>query len=86
MSELVWKKGDLITCENGHVIGEALEDVFMYGHVGTWGACFGNWRQAEHPLVGSMDKPACVVCGANFIDPDSWRMHSEAGWRPETWT
>jgi hypothetical protein len=87
MSDPIWRKGDLITCENGHVIGEALEDVFLHQHVNSWGDCFGNWRQDHHPVVGSMDKPVCAVCGANFLDPQegSWRMHAGDGWRPKVW-
>lgn len=77
------KKGDLITCTNGHVVGEVLRDLYPGDMIGTWGAAFGNWRQADVPVVGSQEKPRCAVCGADFIDPTpgSWVLHI-AGWRP----
>ena len=40
-------KGEKITCTNGHVIGECLEDLSLGSHTGTWGDCFGNWQQDD---------------------------------------
>ena len=78
-------KGDLVTCTNGHVIGEALRDIKI-GDL-DWGSAFGNWRQADIPTPGYVGKPPCAICGAAFIHPDpgSWSMHFEDGWRPDSW-
>lgn len=67
------QKGQLIVCTNGHVIGEVLEDVWP-GRV-NWHECFGHWRQDDVPKPGSMDKPVCAICSANFIKPDSWEFY-----------
>jgi hypothetical protein len=77
------KKGDLITCTNGHVIGEALRDVALGDE--EWGNAFGNWRQVDVPGVGSIHKPPCATCGAPFIHPDCWSMHFTDGWKPPQW-
>ncbi len=73
-------KGDKITCANGHLIGEVLEDLRAGAKTGTWGECFGNWTQDDVPKVGSMHKPVCAICGAPFIAEDSWAFHYENGW------
>ena len=74
----ILKKGDLITCTNGHVIGEVLEDI----GAGTmaWGQYIGKWRQDDHPVPGSSHVPTCATCGARFIG-DDWSLHI-SGWRP----
>ena len=75
----ILKKGDFITCTNGHVIGEVLEDV-GFGTV-AWGNYIGKWRQDDVPIAGAMHKPKCAICGAPFIAEDSWDLHI-SGWRP----
>ena len=77
----VVRKGEKVTCTNGHVICEAIEDVWP--HSMNWGALFGNWTQPEI-MTGSMTVPHCDQCGAEFIKPKTWQMHFEDGtWRPE---
>ena len=74
----ILKKGDFITCTNGHVIGEVLEDIGL----GTmnWGAMIGKWRQEDHPMIGSMRIPKCALCGAEFMG-EAGGLHI-SGWRP----
>lgn len=77
------KAGDKITCTNGHVIGEVLQDI----DIGTmaWGQHIGNWRQKDHPVMGAMHQPVCETCGARFVgkDDDSWNWSLHiSGWRP----
>ena len=74
-------KGEKITCTNGHVIGECLEDLSLGSHTGTWGDCFGNWQQDDVPKVGSMHISKCAICGADFMSPEGF--HYEDGtWKP----
>lgn len=81
MSDPVIRKGEKVTCTNGHVICEALDDVH-WGDV-NWGEKFGNWRQEDIPSAGSMHKPPCMICGADFIAANSWDMHFQDGkWKP----
>lgn len=82
MTPLIYK-GDKITCTNGHVIGEALEDV-NEGDL-NWGAKFGNWTQEDHPTLGDIRKPQCATCGAPFISERGWCIHFESGWKPKEW-
>lgn len=63
------RKGEVITCRNGHEICEALDDVFPYQL--NWHLCFGKWRQSE-PETGSR-LPTCEVCGSEVFDfPIVW--------------
>lgn len=64
------RRGDLIVCANGHVIGEVLRDVGPSDP--QWGDAFGNWRQPDVPTPGSMHKPVCAQCGASFFKEGSW--------------
>ncbi len=76
---LVAKKGEKVTCTNGHVICEVVDDLYV-GRT-LWGDCFGAWRQPP-PVPGTTDKPPCIICGAPFIASDSWAFHYEDGtWR-----
>ena len=73
------KKGDHVTCTNGHIIADVLEDIGL-GTV-AWGQYIGNWRQEDHPRIGEMNPSTkCATCGAVFMD-DAWRLHI-SGWRP----
>ncbi len=73
----ILRKGDHITCTNGHVIGEVLEDIGL----GTmnWGAMIGKWRQEDHPIPGSMKTSKCAICGAEFMR-EAGGLHI-SGWR-----
>lgn len=79
-------KGEKITCTNGHVIGEALDDVNA-GDL-NWGAKFGNWTQDAHPEIARIEIPPCKTCGAKYIKLSPgpymgvWKIHFEDGtWR-----
>lgn len=73
------KKGDLVTCTNGHIVAEVLRDVAL-GEINTWGGAIGNWRQDDILIVGSTHMPVCQICGASFIGA-GWSLHIQ-GWRP----
>lgn len=68
MSDPVYRKGDIIVCFHGHVVGEVLEDV----HLGDmpWADKFGNWAQ-DHmpPKFGTLEKPVCAICGGPVFKP-----------------
>lgn len=78
MRQPIFKKDDLITCTNGHIVGRVVRDVGL-GDL-DWGAAF-DWQQEDAPVPGSMYAPKCEKCGAPFIESPSWRVHI-AGWRP----
>lgn len=82
MTEPIARKGEQITCTNGHVICEIVEDLYAWKPI-PWGFAIGNWREGqERPAPGSMHKPKCSLCGADFIRPDSWDFHfARNGWR-----
>lgn len=74
-------KGDRVTCTNGHVIGDVLENMNWGDKPNAWSDAFA-WRQADMPpKPGSMVKPKCATCGAPFISEMGWAFHI-SGWRP----
>lgn len=84
MSELMVRKGEKVTCENGHVICECMADV--YEDTLNWANNFGNFTQKE-PYPGQVDVPPCERCGAIWIKCGIGifpaQMHFEDGtWRP----
>jgi hypothetical protein len=74
------KKGEHITCENGHVVCEMAKTVLYGSHQKA--AQITNWRQKE-PRVGDM-VPVCEKCGAEFYrnpQDKGISMHFKEGWR-----
>lgn len=69
------KAGEQITCTNGHVVCEVIEDIFA-GDV-DYARKLGNWRQPI-PFIGS--QPVCAVCGAKFYT-GAIVFHFADGWR-----
>lgn len=69
------KVGTFITCENGHVVAEVLEDIYP-GDM-NYTRKVGNWRIFEEPDPGDRD-PRCG-CNARFWSVDHG-YHTEAGW------
>ena len=79
------KKGEHVTCTNGHVICDLLCDLSFGGMPDTWADAFGNWRQDDRPKLGSMHQPKCAICGAPFLSAWDWGWshHMEIdGWQP----
>lgn len=69
MTEPHLKKGEIITCENGHEVCEIIQDVYL-GQM-NWHLCLGKWRQSE-PKPGAR-LPDCEICrGTVFSD---WGMY-----------
>jgi len=77
MSDPIIRKGEHVTCTNGYVICEVLEDI----HLGdmNWGAKMGEWTQL-HPMAMRYP-PSCAQCGGAWFRDG--QMHIEDGtWRP----
>jgi hypothetical protein len=53
------RKGEKITCENGHPIGEIIRDIKIGEDFDP--QALGNWIQ-EEPIVGKVP-PRCSICG-----------------------
>lgn len=65
------KNGDLVYCENGHVMCEVV-DAGMVVVANNWGDAFGKWR-CEPPMKGG-PMPVCHECGGGIVLPDRVRF------------
>lgn len=79
------RKGEHVTCENGHHICTVAHDLIVGATPKTGGVDFIDWTQPE-PVAGTMAKDcACAVCGALWLGgPDgniATVLHFEDGWR-----
>lgn len=63
MADLCVRKGEILTCINGHDICEATDDIHMGQQ--NWHLCLGNWRQDE-PTLGARF-PVCAQCGGEIF-------------------
>jgi len=73
----VIKRGEIVTCENGHVICECVKDLHLYDM--AWGQNFGNFRQP----IPETKWQYCNICGAKWMDQECfpWRVHVKNKWR-----
>lgn len=83
MTDLWAKKGEHLTCENGHVIATVARDI-VRGEIAK-GDEWEGWTQSQ-PQTGSLPPLACGQCGAPFFgrtDAGGFRSlyHFEDGWR-----
>ena len=74
--------GTQITCENGHHIMSAKNDVSLLKpqDVSNW----SNWQQPE-PALGDFLPLTCAKCGAEWMRMSRDKRvqyHTEEGWRP----
>lgn len=59
------KKGEIVTCSNGHPICEVAQDIINDSEQNP-DRDYVNWTQ-DPPTIGtSADKCRCAVCGARF--------------------
>ena len=77
------RKGEHVTCENGHHICTVANDL-PAGTIQDPSA-LAHWRQAA-PVPGTMAHDApCVICGALWFGgpngTDGWMLHFADGWR-----
>ena len=70
------KRGEVVTCERGHVICAMLRDVSR-GELFDDSA-FGDW-QMKKPDVGQFPIPRCERCGARWCMGMQYHFHN--GWR-----
>lgn len=70
------KKGEHLTCTNGHIIATVARDIEM-GEM-TQGTEWGEWTQPEPPL-GSLGPLCCKQCGAPFFEPGMYCIDGK--WR-----
>lgn len=71
------RKGDWVTCENGHIICVFNRNVIIGGAFD--GAALEMWQQRE-PTIGQADMPVCAVCQAPFVRNLN-EFHFYDGWR-----
>lgn len=64
------KNGDLVYCQNGHVMCEVV-DASMRFMPNMWGDAFGKWRGRTAPPEKGGPMPVCLDCGAAMILPDA---------------
>lgn len=62
------KNGDLVYCQNGHVMCEVV-DASMRHVPHMWGDAFGKWRMRRAAPEKGGPMPACEVCGAPIVLP-----------------
>ena len=67
--------GDLVTCENGHIIC-AFTKTVNYGDMFD-PAAMSYWHQPE-PKIGTMKQP-CLICGTDWFR--GMNLHFADGWR-----
>lgn len=63
------RKGEVLVCANGHEVGVVVRDVGP-GDM-NWGDAF-EWHIKDAPVLGSMDRPKCEVCGAEIFKGHGW--------------
>ena len=77
LAKVYARKGETITCENGHPICEFADDVYV-GNLPK-PSNFINWTQ-EEPEFGS--RPKCAVCNGDFwVGGEGFRVHIGDAWR-----
>lgn len=77
---MIAKAGETVTCESGHPICDAAEDIFQDTVASV--RQFTNWRIAP-PQDGTTIE-SCPECGARYIrvGPDlGLQLHIAGGWR-----
>lgn len=74
------KKGERITCADGHIIATVARDIPL-GDMPK-GDEWEGWTQHE-PLKGTMGPHVCVQCGAPWFTSGAGHppYHFEDGWR-----
>jgi hypothetical protein len=85
LTKLIARKGEIVTCENGHEICDVAEDIEASSIVRR--NQFTAWRQPEH---AAGDGPAaigpCTVCGARWVGVPEGKtgsyLHIGDQWRP----
>lgn len=76
------RKGEVVTCENGHAICDVGVDLHRFGYMRA--ADFTNWRKLPPPQSGEQ-VTSCPECGAPFITQmrrGQTQIHFANGWRP----
>ena len=76
---LIMKVGQQITCENGHEIAVAKEDIDTADHHGVMRSESFDWKMGKPNRVLT----PCPLCGAAYIKRVSWlgyRPHTPEGW------
>lgn len=74
---VIARKGDQVTCENGHVICTVASDI-------TWGSLwqtdvqFTDWKQPEPRIGTPATDIACTICGARWF---THVLHFKDGYR-----
>jgi hypothetical protein len=58
------RKGEVVSCANGHPICDVVKDVESVGPIRS--KSFGNWRIGKSPLPGDLIG-ICHICGAFYI-------------------
>ena len=69
------RRGEIVTCENGHPIVTMMRDVKLGEQFDP--DAFVNWRQVPD---WSVKAPVCDRCGTPFWMPDNV-FHFDDGWR-----
>lgn len=79
------RKGQIITCTNGHEICELSRDFFNDQDVNP--DLFSNYRPSQRIITESdrINEIRCLVCGAQWIQGGAWniRFFSEGRWIPD---
>lgn len=57
--------GDLVLCENGHIVGECIKDVTPF-MVNTWGDCFKIYSD-PNPTGKLAHQCLCRRCGGSWF-------------------
>ena len=81
-SQLYARKGECITCINGHAICEFFRDVKRGD--GRSAEDFTNWRQPEPDKSASVADIRCIECRGSWINGnarDGYQFHFSEGWR-----
>jgi hypothetical protein len=68
------RKGELVTCEAGHIICEVMEDIAL-GQL-NWHEHLGAWRLEHPPALGSQ---MICPCGERWGSEDSLHI-KDRGW------
>ena len=73
------KAGEQVTCENGHVICEAVQNIATAAPYSS--ADWTGWTQPE-PMMGTeLGRCNCTVCGARWVKGPGAIFHFADGWR-----
>lgn len=73
------KKGERITCENGHEICTFSREV-LYGDEQNVAVDLTNWKQAEPQKGDPCESIRCEICRAEWIR-NGFNYHIEGEWR-----